>query len=119
LKTSTGTFGEISEDSFSCDPQTPQPSFTHYFRDLLSHTLLFYPAAPAAAASAPPSGGGGGSVPGTTINMPSLSPTMSEGTIVKWYKAEGETVGAGELLCDIQTDKVSQTHLPEIILYGL
>jgi hypothetical protein len=40
--------------------------------------------------------------------MPSLSPTMSEGTIVKWYKAEGETVGAGELLCDIQTDKVSQ-----------
>jgi pyruvate/2-oxoglutarate dehydrogenase complex dihydrolipoamide acyltransferase (E2) component len=48
-------------------------------------------------------------VPGTTINMPSLSPTMSEGTIVKWYKAEGETVGAGELLCDIQTDKVSQT----------
>jgi pyruvate/2-oxoglutarate dehydrogenase complex dihydrolipoamide acyltransferase (E2) component len=48
-------------------------------------------------------------VAGTTINMPSLSPTMSEGTIVKWYKAEGETVGAGELLCDIQTDKVSQT----------
>ena len=59
----------------------------------------------AAAESSAPAAGGG-SVPGTTINMPSLSPTMSEGTIVKWYKAEGETVGAGDLLCDIQTDKV-------------
>jgi len=48
---------------------------------------------------------GGGSVAGTVINMPSLSPTMTEGTIVKWYKAEGEAVGAGDLLCDIQTDK--------------
>jgi pyruvate dehydrogenase E2 component (dihydrolipoamide acetyltransferase) len=50
----------------------------------------------------------GGSVVGTTINMPSLSPTMSEGTIVKWYKAEGDVVSAGELLCDIQTDKVRE-----------
>jgi len=47
----------------------------------------------------------GGSVAGTVVNMPSLSPTMTEGTIVKWYKAEGEAVGAGDLLCDIQTDK--------------
>ena len=47
----------------------------------------------------------GGSTPGTVINMPSLSPTMAEGTIVKWYKAEGESIAAGELLCDIQTDK--------------
>ena len=28
----------------------------------------------------------GGSTPGTKVNMPSLSPTMSEGTIVKWCK---------------------------------
>jgi len=46
-----------------------------------------------------------GSVAGTAVNMPSLSPTMTEGTIVKWYKTEGEAVGAGDLLCDIQTDK--------------
>merc|ERR1712130_532340 len=56
------------------------------------------PSAPAAAAS-------GGSTPGTVINMPSLSPTMSEGTIVKWYKKEGESISAGDVLCDIQTDK--------------
>ena len=52
--------------------------------------------APAAAATT------GGSTPGTVINMPSLSPTMAEGTIVKWYKKEGEKMGAGDLLCDIQ-----------------
>jgi len=46
-----------------------------------------------------------GSVAGTVVSMPSLSPTMEEGTIVKWYKAEGENIGAGDLLCDIQTDK--------------
>ena len=37
--------------------------------------------------------------------MPSLSPTMTEGTIVKWNKAEGEEVSAGDVLCEIQTDK--------------
>jgi len=57
------------------------------------------------AAAAEPAMTGGGSVAGTAVNMPSLSPTMTEGTIVKWYKSEGEAVGAGDLLCDIQTDK--------------
>merc|ERR1712212_618823 len=39
------------------------------------------------------------------VKMPSLSPTMQEGQIVKWMKAEGEAVSAGDILCDIQTDK--------------
>jgi len=39
------------------------------------------------------------------LKMPSLSPTMSEGTIVKWLKSEGEEVQAGDVVCDIQTDK--------------
>ena len=38
--------------------------------------------------------------------MPSLSPTMSEGQIVQWNKKEGEAVNAGDVLCEIQTDKV-------------
>ena len=37
--------------------------------------------------------------------MPSLSPTMTEGTIVKWCKKEGEAISAGDVLCEIQTDK--------------
>ncbi|XP_067654552.1 pyruvate dehydrogenase protein X component, mitochondrial-like [Haliotis asinina] len=39
------------------------------------------------------------------ILMPALSPTMSEGTIVKWLKKEGEKLSPGDILCDIQTDK--------------
>ena len=37
--------------------------------------------------------------------MPPLSPTMTEGTIVKWCKKEGESIAAGDVLCEIQTDK--------------
>ncbi|XP_046394055.1 pyruvate dehydrogenase protein X component, mitochondrial-like [Ischnura elegans] len=44
-------------------------------------------------------------VVGTEIKMPSLSPTMTEGTIVKWLKKEGETFQPGDVLCEIQTDK--------------
>ncbi|KAL1461447.1 hypothetical protein WDU94_013346 [Cyamophila willieti] len=62
--------------------------------------------APAPApASAPPAATSGGSVPGQEINMPSLSPTMTEGTIVKWLKKEGDAVSPGDVLCEIQTDK--------------
>lgn len=37
--------------------------------------------------------------------MPSLSPTMTEGNIVKWLKKEGDTITPGDVLCEIQTDK--------------
>jgi hypothetical protein len=45
------------------------------------------------------------SVVGQELKMPSLSPTMSEGTIVKWLKKEGDAIAPGDVLCDIQTDK--------------
>nr|QHB15552.1 pyruvate dehydrogenase protein X component [Bemisia tabaci] len=59
-------------------------------------------AAPVAAQGTPPSGG---SVPGLEVNMPSLSPTMTEGLIVNWLKKEGDTIAPGDVLCEIQTDK--------------
>lgn len=37
--------------------------------------------------------------------MPSLSPTMADGTIVGWQKKEGDTINPGDVLCEIQTDK--------------
>ncbi|XP_004627106.1 pyruvate dehydrogenase protein X component, mitochondrial [Octodon degus] len=43
------------------------------------------------------------------ILMPSLSPTMEEGNIVKWLKKEGDTVSAGDALCEIETDKAVVT----------
>ncbi|CAK9210731.1 unnamed protein product [Sphagnum troendelagicum] len=41
------------------------------------------------------------------IGMPSLSPTMTQGNIAKWCKKEGEAVSAGDVLCEIETDKAT------------
>ena len=41
----------------------------------------------------------------TEITMPQLSDTMSEGTVVKWHKREGDAVKAGEKIAEIETDK--------------
>ena len=41
----------------------------------------------------------------TEITMPKLSDTMKEGTILRWYKHEGEHVEAGEVLAEVETDK--------------
>ncbi|XP_070686770.1 pyruvate dehydrogenase protein X component, mitochondrial [Pempheris klunzingeri] len=43
------------------------------------------------------------------VQMPALSPTMEEGSIVKWLKKEGEEVAAGDALCEIETDKAVVT----------
>lgn len=41
--------------------------------------------------------------------MPSLSPTMENGTIVKWLKNEGDKIEPGDAIADIQTDKAIVT----------
>src|SRR3546814_12463379 len=41
------------------------------------------------------------------IQMPALSPTMEEGTLAKWLVKEGDTVSAGDLLAEIETDKAT------------
>jgi pyruvate dehydrogenase E2 component (dihydrolipoamide acetyltransferase) len=41
----------------------------------------------------------------TEITMPQLSDTMSEGTVVKWLKREGDKVAAGEKIAEVETDK--------------
>ncbi|MBC7132331.1 MAG: pyruvate dehydrogenase complex dihydrolipoamide acetyltransferase [Roseovarius sp.] len=43
----------------------------------------------------------------TEILMPALSPTMEEGTLAKWLVGEGDTVAAGDLLAEIETDKAT------------
>ncbi|NNC04098.1 pyruvate dehydrogenase complex dihydrolipoamide acetyltransferase [Corallococcus exiguus] len=37
--------------------------------------------------------------------MPSLSPTMTEGKIVKWLKKEGDKVSSGDAIAEVETDK--------------
>lgn len=41
------------------------------------------------------------------ITMPQLSDTMTEGTVVKWLKKEGEKVKAGEVIAEVETDKAT------------
>ena len=41
----------------------------------------------------------------TEILMPSLSPTMEEGSLAKWYVSPGDKVKPGDILADIETDK--------------
>lgn len=39
------------------------------------------------------------------LTMPALSPTMTVGNISSWLKKEGEQLQAGDVLCQIETDK--------------
>jgi len=41
------------------------------------------------------------------IDMPKLSDTMTEGTLVKWRKQKGDKVVAGDILAEIETDKAT------------
>ncbi len=43
----------------------------------------------------------------TEILMPALSPTMEEGKLAKWLVAEGQTVKAGDIIAEIETDKAT------------
>jgi pyruvate dehydrogenase E1 component beta subunit len=41
------------------------------------------------------------------IKMPALSPTMEEGTLAKWLVKEGDSVRAGDIMAEIETDKAT------------
>ncbi|MBA4046405.1 MAG: pyruvate dehydrogenase complex E1 component subunit beta [Erythrobacter sp.] len=41
------------------------------------------------------------------LKMPALSPTMEQGTLAKWLKAEGDTIAPGDIIAEIETDKAT------------
>lgn len=41
------------------------------------------------------------------LKMPALSPTMEEGTLSKWLKAEGDSIEPGDIIAEIETDKAT------------
>ena len=43
----------------------------------------------------------------TEILMPALSPTMTEGNLSKWLIKKGDTIKAGDLIAEIETDKAT------------
>ena len=60
-----------------------------------------------------PSGGGSGSAgsAGQTVTMPALGESVTEGTVTRWLKSEGDTVEVDEPLLEVSTDKVD-TEIP-------
>ena len=44
------------------------------------------------------------------VPMTALSPTMEEGTITTWNVKEGDTISAGDVLCEVETDKASMEY---------
>ena len=65
------------------------------------------PYAAAAATSAPPAGEA--KVDGHTVDVlvPALGESVSEATVSTWFKSPGDAVAADEMLCELETDKVS------------
>lgn len=43
----------------------------------------------------------------TKVHMEALSPTMEEGQLVQWLKAEGDEISSGDILAEIETDKAT------------
>jgi pyruvate dehydrogenase E2 component (dihydrolipoamide acetyltransferase) len=43
----------------------------------------------------------------TKVHMEALSPTMEEGQLVRWLKSEGDEIGNGDVLAEIETDKAT------------
>ena len=43
------------------------------------------------------------------IEMPKLSDTMTEGTLVQWLKKVGDTVETGDVIAEIETDKATMS----------
>lgn len=43
----------------------------------------------------------------TMVNMPALSPTMESGTVTEWHKQPGDELSAGDVICDVETDKAT------------
>ena len=41
------------------------------------------------------------------VVMPKLGLTMEEGTVIEWHVAVGDIVNIGDVLCEIETDKLT------------
>ena len=62
------------------------------------------PAAAARTADAPKSGGSGANV---DVMVPTLGESVTEATVSTWFKKVGDVVAQDEMLCELETDKVS------------
>jgi 2-oxoglutarate dehydrogenase E2 component (dihydrolipoamide succinyltransferase) len=67
--------------------------------------------APEPAPASSDGGGGAGGGEGTSVTMPALGESVTEGTVTRWLKSLGDQVTADEPLLEVSTDKVD-TEVP-------
>ncbi|MDO9378914.1 MAG: 2-oxoglutarate dehydrogenase, E2 component, dihydrolipoamide succinyltransferase [Nocardioidaceae bacterium] len=60
---------------------------------------------------APQASSGGGSAEGTSVTLPELGESVTEGTVTRWLKQVGDSVEVDEPLLEVSTDKVD-TEIP-------
>jgi len=63
--------------------------------------------APASAAATPAESTAAPAAQTIAVMVPVLGESVSEATVSTWYKAPGDTVAQDEMLCELETDKVS------------
>jgi 2-oxoglutarate dehydrogenase E2 component (dihydrolipoamide succinyltransferase) len=93
----TSTQQEPEPEPSAAQDQQPEPEAT-------SSAQAVEEQPPAAGTSDSPSGG-------TTVTMPALGESVTEGTVTRWLKAEGDQVEVDEPLLEVSTDKVD-TEIP-------
>jgi pyruvate dehydrogenase E2 component (dihydrolipoamide acetyltransferase) len=93
----------------AAEPEPQQTPDTPAAPEAASQPAVPAPA-PAIPADAPPASG----APiegGTTVTMPALGESVTEGTVTRWLKSEGDRVEVDEPLLEVSTDKVD-TEIP-------
>ncbi len=73
---------------------------------MLASSLMAARRVAAGAAAARAAAGAARGFAAKVVPMPALSPTMTAGKIAKWTKAEGDALKSGDVLAEVETDKV-------------
>jgi pyruvate dehydrogenase E2 component (dihydrolipoamide acetyltransferase) len=106
---------EVSAEEPGDSPTPADPPAEQEAQEQEAEAPAEEPAAPAAESEVSDSGAGqdagGGGGGGTTVTMPALGESVTEGTVTRWLKAEGDSVEVDEPLLEVSTDKVD-TEVP-------
>ncbi len=102
-----------SADPFEAAPAVAPPAAPTAPKPATPEPIPAAPAPEPAAAAAPaaPASPPAAANDQTTVSMPQLGETVTEGTILSWAKQVGDTIGVDEVLLEISTDKVD-TEVP-------
>jgi len=101
----SGVAAPAAAQAPAAEPEPEPAPVTQPVQEAAPQPAAQAPSAQAAPASDTPIAGG------TTVTMPALGESVTEGTVTRWLKAEGDQVQVDEPLLEVSTDKVD-TEIP-------